>query len=296
MSATSATASSRNYGSIRHINTRSMPTGREGIEWRGSAHRSPGSLHRPLAAVVDPGLGDLSGPAAFVHGDAGLGREIDAAPPNSVELEGRPRAVLGDRAVLEDDPPAGAEEALEEPIEIAAAADPILGSRRLAEAAVWLERCDDSRGISRGQRRLVFVDDVRFADRWVFVQQRRPDEVSAEKRPLAVVDADPYPPGTGVRFDYDGKRQAEGPIALGEAHLELADDTGRPDSRRDQSRVGSPSCEPRSARLPVRLERRAILDPACPGIVDPDSVGKRVEQLLRVPGQECRPSSVERTR
>ena len=59
-------------------------------------------LDRTLDVVVDPGVGDLPGAAAFVHGDPRLVWQVDAAPPNGVELGGASHPVLGDCAVLEN--------------------------------------------------------------------------------------------------------------------------------------------------------------------------------------------------
>ena len=60
--------------------------------------------------VVDTGGGQEPAGAAFVHADAGLGREVMAAPADTVVLQGAAHAVVGDGAVLQADAAARAEE------------------------------------------------------------------------------------------------------------------------------------------------------------------------------------------
>ena len=101
------------------------------------------SLDRTLDVVVDAGLMEAAARAALVDGDPGLGWQLDTAPADRVELEDRPDTVVGDGAVLQDDAAALAEEQLEEGQQDVRAAPAELRPRRLAEAAVGLERRGD---------------------------------------------------------------------------------------------------------------------------------------------------------
>ena len=114
----------------------------------GRARR--GSLDRPLDVVVDARRSQPATLPARVDGDPGLVREVDVAPTDRVELEHRPDAVLGHRAVLEDDPAALAEERLEEPLEGVRAAAGVLRTGGLPEAPVRLEGRGDAVGVARG--------------------------------------------------------------------------------------------------------------------------------------------------
>ena len=118
-----------------------------------------GTLH----VVIYPRLGDLPGPAALIHSDARLMRQVDASPPDGVELESAADAVLGHSAVLQDDPAPGAEEACVELGEVGRATDAVLRTGRLAEAALGLECRDTARRVTRCERRLVRANDVAFA-------------------------------------------------------------------------------------------------------------------------------------
>ena len=60
--------------------------------------------------VVDTGGGQEPAGAAFVHADAGLGREVMAAPADTVIFQGAAYAVIGHGAVLQADAAARAEE------------------------------------------------------------------------------------------------------------------------------------------------------------------------------------------
>ena len=86
---------------------------------------------------------------------------MSTVPPlHRVELECRPDAVLRDRAVLEGDPAAGAEEPSEELAERVCPADAELPTGRFTEAAVWLEGRGDAVRVTGRERRLVLADDV----------------------------------------------------------------------------------------------------------------------------------------
>ncbi len=134
--------------------------GRDGAADRSlerSAHRS---LDRSLDVVVDPGLMEPAARTALVDGDAGLRRQVDAAPLDGVELQCGPDAVLGDAAMLEDDAAPGTEEQREELVEDIGPAAAELRARRLAEAAIGLEGGRDRVRIADGEGRLVSADHV----------------------------------------------------------------------------------------------------------------------------------------
>jgi hypothetical protein len=106
----------------------------------------PDSAERRVHVVVHPGRRQPAAPASFVDRDAGLMRHRSAAPRDRVELEGNARAVVGHRAVLEDDPAAG-EERRRELAERIGAAVAVIPAGRLPETAVGLE-CGDPRRAS----------------------------------------------------------------------------------------------------------------------------------------------------
>ena len=54
----------------------------------GGARRRGGLLDRPLDVVIDARLAQPAAGAAFVDGDARLGRQVVPAPSDGIELEG----------------------------------------------------------------------------------------------------------------------------------------------------------------------------------------------------------------
>ena len=54
----------------------------------GGARRRGRLLDRPLDVVIDARLAQLAAGAAFVDGDARLGRQVVPAPSDGIELEG----------------------------------------------------------------------------------------------------------------------------------------------------------------------------------------------------------------
>ncbi len=249
-------------------------------------------LERGLHVVVDPGLGQLSRRATLVDGDAGLVRQVDPAPADGVELEGRPNAILGHRAVLEDDPAVGQERAEQGPeVDGPAPSERLAG--RLAEATVGLERRGDPVGVAGREGGLILPDHVGLADRRIPREEGRPDDVVTEQRPLAVVGPDPDAVAGGVGLDDDRERQPERPAVLGEGQLELPDDPLVGGRRRDLPDLGRPLGQPGPAGATEVLEALDAFDSTESRVVDPDAAREGLDEPDRVAGDEGRLGDIE---
>lgn len=175
---------------------------------------------RSLHVVVEAHRGQPPARPALDDADPGLGRQVVPAPPDEVVLHRAAHAVVGHRARLHAHAAPRAEALGEVGVQLTGSAVGVLRADRLAEVPVRLERPHHRVGVAGLQRVPELADDAAGRPAGPGLQDRRPDLVPPDQRPLAAVGPEHHRPVVGG-FGHHRQRPGHVPPVLGQVHHQL---------------------------------------------------------------------------